>query len=79
MTIDLDDLERKAKAATPGKWSWGEAEHALWGDGEYEAVIDSGRHRSHSGLKDNDAEFIAAASPAVVLELVAELRKLRGE
>lgn len=82
MTPELDELERLAKAATPGPW-W---EEDLDGEGFYWSI--------HAGTKDGPDElvlaqadglleehedranfrFIAAANPQTVLELIARAR-----
>ena len=73
MSMNLDELERKARAATPGPWA------------------DDGCTVTHGHPMDqivdyvysrDDAAFIAAASPDVVLELVRRVRegeRLLGE
>ncbi|MFJ4173374.1 ead/Ea22-like family protein [Microbacterium sp. NPDC089696] len=86
--IDLDPLEAKAKAATPGPWM-------LDGMGEDEPEINYWAHRfigtaepnesgSHEVVATSEdghgpnAEYIAAAHPAVILALVSELRTARA-
>lgn len=69
---DLDDLERKADAATPGPWECRvtpiiECSTLRWAQGD---MADPGRHEA-------DAAFIAAANPATVKALIAEIRRLR--
>ncbi|MBD1555239.1 ead/Ea22-like family protein [Pseudomonas typographi] len=71
MTIDYAELKRLAEAATPGPWS------ARTDDLCY-AVTTLGRFRIIVGSApaddpEPDALFIAAANPAAVLELIAEL------
>jgi hypothetical protein len=66
MTIDLDDLERLAKAAIArgeeiGEESW---------YSEEEFVCNMLMH-------PDDAKFSEAANPTAILELVAEVRRLR--
>jgi hypothetical protein len=78
--IDLDELEAKAKAATPGDWT---ANRCV-----VETVTVSGAYRTvaecrsdlliEEGVTLSDAAFIAAANPAVVLELVSQLRDTRA-
>lgn len=74
----LDELEAKARAATPGPWRvssffpYSRAER-VW---QVEGVL---RWREHTNSLHCDgdqatAEFIAAANPAVILELVALVR-----
>ena len=67
MTIDLEALESLAKAATPGPWN---------------IVRDPDGYTHYIGpslvtqVRD-DAAYIAAVSPDVVFELVAEVRRHR--
>lgn len=68
MSIDLDHLESLAKAATPGPWDYGACEVFLKGT-DFWPVIATCRN-------EDDLAFIAAANPAVVLELIAELRRV---
>ncbi len=83
--IDLDALERTALAAKPGKWTWKQVGTfntpgcaVLWPDtskgGVHYRRIDSG-----GGMEQADADFIAAANPAVVLELIRRLREAESE
>lgn len=80
MELDLSELERRAKAATPGKWTWKQVGSfntpgcaIFWPDtskgGVHYRRLDSG-----GGMLEADANFIAAANPAAVLELVRRLR-----
>lgn len=82
MNVDLDELERKARAATPGPWAWrddrlyGPARVVDYGMGpERDDVLiietDSGVYPPESP----DAEHIAANSPDVTLALVARVRE----
>ena len=84
MEIDLNELERLAKAATPGKWTWKQVGcfntpgcAVFWPDmskgGVHCRRLDSG-----GGMLEADANFIATANPAVVLELVRRLRAAEG-
>lgn len=64
--FDLDALQAAAEAATPGPWTADCCSAANMVYGPSESIgVDAVRA---------DAEFIAAANPAVVLELVAEHR-----
>ena len=72
--LDLDDLEAKARAATPGPWR-------LLPDGPPTIVAGTpGDEIKIVGPQIGpylwNAAHIAAASPDVVLELVARIRKL---
>jgi hypothetical protein len=78
---DLDDLEAKARAATPGPWDNhsinGEPIESVWlADGSVVATwaIKEPRFEFHAPQARADAAFIAAANPAAVLELVERLR-----
>lgn len=76
MTIDLDALERLARAATPGPWHTGDG-YEQQDPGAY--VADARGHIVVAQADDSpcvptDAAFIAAANPAAVLELVQRLR-----
>ena len=73
--IDLDKLEALAKAATPGPWS---------ADGRDDLIgpIGSSLIRGEHGCEgyfamDEDAEYCAAANPATILALIAEVRASR--
>lgn len=81
MELDLSELERRAKAATPGKWTWKQVGSfntpgcaVFWPDtskgGVHYRRLDSG-----GGMLEDDANFIAAANPDVVLELVRRLQE----
>ena len=82
MKDDLSYLEACAKKATKGKWiavgSWVENER----DDMPDIVCTS--HDHYRGPHDNferrlaDAEYIAAAQPEVIRQLIAELRELRA-
>lgn len=83
MTIDLDYLEALAKAATPGPWrnaagykievvSTGAHCASAWERYTYEPD-----KKITSEKAQANAAFIAAVNPAVVFELVAELRAER--
>ena len=74
--IGLDFLEAAAKAATPGPWGhYGHRPHINVPD-EVRAEDGTVIVTVHN---DCDAAYIAAANPAVVLELIAELRKAQAE
>lgn len=89
--MDLDRIEAKAKAATPGEWR---AEcidgtcgpFFLYVDGvkllvpgwRVEGPLTVGNHESEA-LTDRDAKYIEAVQPAAVLALCGEIRRLRAE
>jgi len=75
----LSDLRQKAEAATEGPWNrqglasllrYAQKHDGPWNDDEY---IDC----SLPLPEEKDADYIAAANPAVVLALVAEVERLR--
>lgn len=75
----LNDWRQKAEAATQGPWNrqslasllrYAQKHDGPWNDDEY---IDC----SLPLPKEEDAGYIAAASPAVMLALVAEVERLR--
>lgn len=74
MTDDeLDALEAAAKAATPGPWK-----HYNYKGSD--CVTVSGKvFLPRLEISVADTAFIAAANPAAVLELIAELRQARRE
>jgi hypothetical protein len=75
--IDLDDLKKKAEAATPGPWEATQHGNVV---SNTEALINPGKLEPfRSALRCTptawvDADFIAAANPAVVLELIEQLK-----
>lgn len=90
--IDLDELERLAKAATPGPWSIDESQYADWGrvlGGDGRPVADTcrpcrmddaaaaRREKRQPLAVGANAAFIAAVHPATILELITEARATR--
>lgn len=77
---DLDELERRAKAATPGPWEFENCYNL-----QRREFLNGTEVHPHVLLKTlngwepipSDADFIAAANPQTVLALIAELRALR--
>lgn len=90
MTLNLDDLEAKAKAATPGPWECSEVRTQCGrafriGSGE---MLEAGKgcciiYDDYPGNPENErkanAAHIAAANPATVLELIRRFRELEAE
>lgn len=85
MTIDIDQIEYAAKAATPGPWqnaagykievaATGTHCASAWERYTYEPDKEITSEKAQA-----NAAYIAAANPAVVLELIAELRKAQAE
>jgi hypothetical protein len=78
MTIDLDELERLATAATPGEWEeYGELDvnlpYSLF------SLLGPCSRTTLEPLSGEDRSFIVAAQPSVILSLVSEIRRLREE
>jgi hypothetical protein len=67
--MKLDELEKLAREATPGKWP-------NWNDEDIRIQID---HYGLAGpqVPPSDCNYITAANPETVLKLIAELRALR--
>lgn len=75
--IDLDELEKLAKAATPGPWHFHQDDGTALDISEVciprpEEDVDLS---IASLLEDRDGAFIAAANPQAVLELIELVRK----
>lgn len=66
--MNIDELEKLAKSATPGPWSY------------IRDIVIGDRSKILESLNDSvdDARFVAAANPATILEMVAEIRELRS-
>src|SRR5690606_33829547 len=75
--LDLDDLERKARAASPGPWWRCTCCSMLYRhDGETDGARDY--IAEARGLKNRsaaNADYIAAMNPAVALELIERVRR----
>ena len=69
----LDDLEVAAKAATPGPWEH-ERSHVVQLDGT--PVANCVSYKIAQSPKN--AAYIAAANPAAILELIADLRQAQA-
>lgn len=86
MTADLGELERLARAATPGEWRWdgddrerGNLRAPSRDTGPIQEYVlraehDYHRDRDEIDALDGDAAFIAAANPAAILALISRLR-----
>ncbi len=82
MIVDIEKLEALAKAATPGPWERSEGNEvsvSYEGDEAYCCWEEAGPAQVAGGTEQSraDADFIAAANPAAVLELIAEIEVLR--
>jgi hypothetical protein len=74
--IDLSALEKLARAAKPGPWV---VSHADLGAAEIFGPQGTTICDHEIGTDNKTADFIAAANPEVVLELIAEIKTLRGD
>lgn len=78
--VDLAKLEELAKAATPGSWAMvpaGNRPEIMCGYRSGWGSLTIARVESIQFLQD--AKFIAAANPATVLDLLAEIKRLNQE
>jgi hypothetical protein len=82
--IDIDKLEALAKAAGGEAWSTETGEgtfngmHVWHEDGDAVCrVFTNLGHMPEPVMEEDLAEYIAAANPFVILDLIAELRALR--
>lgn len=76
--VDMVKLGELAKAATPGPWQFEKrtATALLYaGLGNHRANV---FNNDELGADFEDAKFIAAANPATVLDLLAEIERLNG-
>lgn len=78
-----DELKRLAEVATPGPWERGSrklggsvyagpVQHWANGSGQCQIVMTTGAEWMNPGDMERNADFIAAANPATILELIAE-------
>lgn len=75
--IDLDDLEKKAKAATPGPWDIEDDSVCAYIEKEEEKFILFGGWEGFQ--TSSDRQFVAGCNPKVVLELIEDIRRLKDE
>lgn len=75
--VDLDSLEALCRAATPGPWRKGNVDRDRifvqheGGIGPERVLLIMNKHFP----SEDDADFIAAANPAAILELVERVRE----
>ncbi|WP_313740491.1 ead/Ea22-like family protein [Pseudomonas sp.] len=80
MTIDKQEIKALAEAATGGEWTCSEKHdgrfwHIRAGNQAIGATHAAGRKSPMAGVFEANAKFIAAASPATVLALLAEIEE----
>lgn len=86
MTDRYADLEKLARAATPGPWKPVSdlPMYAVWSVPAQRDVVCSERRKYcapsqyDAGILESDANYIAAVSPDVILKLIADLKVMRG-
>lgn len=88
-TVDLDNLERLARAATPGPWrECSDLPCYAIAAGDYRVVQTTNQNNyRHSGASgrwlgienERNAAYIAAANPTTMLTLIARLREAERE
>ncbi len=69
--INIEELRRLAKEATPGPWNYIDGEIST----EKGGVIISDGALESEGKSIDDAFYVAAANPAVILELIEILER----
>lgn len=79
LNATLDQLERAARAATPGEWKlhWCDEHFQGSARGYIYSDIQATCHFYHGNKPD--ALFIAACNPAAILSLVAQVRQLSSD
>lgn len=80
--VDLNKLEQLARAATPGPWAHVPVyPNGFTGTAQSGWTVANGYDRlaELDIVREADAAFIAAANPAAVLELLAEIDRLSGQ
>ena len=77
---EIKKLKQKALIATPGPWQVGEC-YADNGAGTASTIYNANGVDvfSEDGISEPDADFIAAANPAAVLELIAGVEYRTGK
>lgn len=83
-TNKMHNLKSLAEAATGGEWTCSEKHdgrfwHIQSGGQAIGATHAAGRKSPMAGIFEANAKFIAAASPATVLALLAEIERLRED
>lgn len=87
MIVDKVRLKELAEAATPGEWAkhegrlggvvyGGPVQHWVRGSGQSQIAMTTGAEWMRPGENESNAAFIAAANPAAVLALLAEIERL---
>lgn len=77
MRIDLEELVRKARGASPGNWRVG-TDDGMTGTSILREDLDADLYQVADRASPEDAVHIAANSPPVTLALVARIRELEA-
>jgi hypothetical protein len=83
MTVDIEKMKALALAATPGPWNWWTSNSVLrltGADDRDGGVLHAYARGSYGDISCSEVNqaFIAATNPASVLELIAEVERLRA-
>ena len=73
--INIDELEKLAKGATPGTWHYDKTKELC--DSSGKGMLACCEY-SYDILDKQNAQYIASANPEAMLKLIAELRALRN-
>lgn len=77
---DIEELERLAKAATPGPWATNFTYYRVESEKEHGWINDGWAIAEFHGTdKEANHLFVAAANPAAVLELIAKIKELQSK
>lgn len=79
--MNIEELKRLAEDATPGPWEYedhGRLTGIIWGTNNYAIARLAYDGQVSDEKVDATGSFIAAANPAAVLELIAEVEALRA-
>ena len=80
MSIDIDELERLARRATPGPWMVNDDKGSRWVETFGDDIICKVSKDSHKREQfDANSKLIAAANPTTILELIKRLRDAEKE
>jgi hypothetical protein len=80
--VNLEELEKLARAATPGPWKWNDTERDNYeqlsaGRNAVLFAAPCGYENSYVVIADADAAYLAALSPTTVLALLAVAKAAR--
>ena len=77
---DFQELKRLAEAATPGPWGISRNGSTITSNQSHPiAILSDPFHRQCEHGVGQDAEFISAANPQTILELIGRLERAEAE